>query len=63
MAVLIERLGGEVVVSRRELEAFFDVPVITRTISPDYVLFRIAYPDEVAETPDIDLPGEETPQT
>jgi hypothetical protein len=63
MAVLIEKLGGEVIVSRQELEAFFDVPVITRAISPDYVMFRIVYPDELDETTDVDLPGEETPQT
>jgi hypothetical protein len=61
MAVLIERLGGEVVLNRHEIEAFFDVPVVSRVISPDYVIFRIVYPEEIVDTPDIDLPGEEIP--
>lgn len=64
MAALIERLGGEVVLSREEIESFFDIPVVSRVISPDYVRFRLIYPDE--STPDsknVDLPilPEETP--
>jgi hypothetical protein len=62
MAVLIDKLGGEVFVNRRELELFFDVPVVSRVISPDYILFRVNYPDE-ADDVEIDLPGKDTPQT
>ena len=62
MAVLIDKLGGEVFVNRRELELFFDVPVVSRVISPDYILFRVSYPDE-ADDVEIDLPGKDTPQT
>jgi hypothetical protein len=62
MAVLVDRLGGEVIVNRHELEAFFDVPVVSRVISPDYILFRVNYPDETEI--EIDLPDDkETPQT
>jgi hypothetical protein len=61
MAVLVEKLGGEVIVSRQELEAFFDIPVVTRVISPDYIMFRNVYPDEADDTKGVDLPGEEIP--
>jgi hypothetical protein len=62
MAVLIDKLGGEVFVSRRELELFFDVPVVSRVISPDYILFRVNYPDE--DGIEVDIPDDkETPQT
>ena len=63
MAVLIDKLGGEVFISRHELEAFFDVPVLTRVISPDYVRFTLGGEEEMDVTPDVDLPEEETPQT
>ena len=57
MAVLIDKLGGEVILNRHEIEAFFDVPVVSRVISADYVLFRNQYPDEESEAiRDIDLP-------
>jgi hypothetical protein len=63
MAVLLDKLGGEVILHRRDIELFFDVPVISRVISPDYVLFRVAYPDEVDDV-EIDIPGDkDTPQT
>jgi len=62
MAVLIDKLGGEVVINRHELESFFDIPVVSRVISSDYVLFRVDYPDESEEVVDIDLP-EIPPQT
>lgn len=61
MAVLIDKLGGEVIVSRRDLELFFDVPVKSRVISEDYVLLHVAYPDDEALASDVDLP-EENPQ-
>ena len=63
MAVLIDRLGGEVILGREEIESFFDIPVVSRVISPDYVRFRIAYPDESEAhngTIDIPLPPDET---
>jgi len=57
MAVLIDKLGGEVILHRREIEAFFDVPVVTRVISPDYVRLRVDYPDEMVVMVDSsDLP-------
>jgi hypothetical protein len=62
MAVLIDKLGGEVFINREELEAFFDVPVVTRVISPDYVRLHLDYPDESTSAVDIDLP-DTTPQT
>ena len=60
MAVLIDKLGGEVILSRREIESFFDVPVVSRAISPDYVLFRVHYSEDV-EVMGVDLPDEENP--
>jgi hypothetical protein len=63
MAVLIDKLGGEVFISRRELEAFFDVPVLSRVISPDYVRFTLGTLDEESSVEGIDLSDEETPQT
>lgn len=60
MAVLIDRLGGEVILKRREIESFFDVPVVSRVISPDYVLFRVNYPDEDEIVVDV-VPEEDTP--
>jgi hypothetical protein len=57
MAVLIDKLGGEVILNRHEIESFFDVPVVSRVISADYVLFHNQYPDEASESVrDIDLP-------
>jgi hypothetical protein len=41
MAVLIDKLGGEVIINREELNAFFDVPVLSRYISKDYVKLYI----------------------
>ena len=63
MAVLIDKLGGEVILNREEIESFFDIPVVTRVISSDYIRLRVAYPDESdAEMTSIDipLPPEET---
>ena len=62
MAVMLDRLGGEVILHRRDIEAFFDVPVVSRVISPDYILFRVNYPDETDEV-EIDIPEDkDTPQ-
>lgn len=46
LAVLIERLGGEVIVSRTEFSMFEDVPVVGRSLSRDYVLLRLGGEDE-----------------
>lgn len=62
MAVLIAKLGGEVFVSRAELEEFFDVPVLSRVISVDYVRLYLGGEDEDSKAESMDLPGE-TPQT
>ena len=64
MAVLVEKLGGEVFVSRQELEAYFDVPVLTRYVSKDYIRLTVG---EVGASEDIVIPNEtdlpeETPQ-
>lgn len=64
MAVLIDKLGGEVIINRHELEAFFDTPVTSRVLSKDYIRLRVACPEEVSMLEDLsagDLP-EETPQ-
>ena len=63
MACLIDKLGGEVFISRHELEAYFDTPVLTRVISPDYVRFTLGEENETSVPSIIDLPEEETPQT
>ena len=63
MAVLLDKLGGEGIINRRDIELFFDVPVLSRAISPDYILFRVAYPDE-ADAVEVDIPEDkDTPQT
>lgn len=62
MAVLLDKLGGEVILNRRDIELFFDVPVVSRVISPDYILFRVAYPDE-DDGVEINIPEDkDTPQ-
>lgn len=59
MAVLIDKLGGETFISRQELEAFFDVPVLSRVISPDYVRLYLPAEGEIVEDSEIvDLPDE-----
>lgn len=46
LALLIERLGGEVVVSHQEFSMFEDVPVVGRKLSPNYVVLRLGDEDE-----------------
>jgi hypothetical protein len=41
LAVLIDRLGGEVVVSKREFDMYEDVPVLGKNISSDYTVLRL----------------------
>lgn len=63
LAVLLDKLGGEIVISRRDFEMVEGLPVVGRYISKDYVLFRLVE-DEMADdgTEELDLP-EENPQT
>jgi hypothetical protein len=63
MAVLIDKLGGEVIVNRHEIEAFFDVPVVSRVISPDYIRFRVDYPEEMIVGIDLSDDKETPPNT
>lgn len=58
LAVLIDRMGGEVVISRAEFEAFEKVPVVGRAIAKDYVRFRLAEEDEEVAITEVDLPEE-----
>jgi hypothetical protein len=62
LAVLIDRAGGEVVISRTEFEAFEDVPVVGRLIARDYVRFRLAEEDEEVIIEETEFP-EDKPQT
>ena len=63
LAVLLDKLGGEVIISRRDFEIVEGLPVVGRHISKDYVVLRIAEEDEIADgTEALDLP-EENPQT
>ena len=56
LAVLLDKLGGEVVISRREFEMLEGVPVVGRHISPEYVVFRLAEEDEEVVLEEIDFP-------
>ena len=62
LAVLIDRVGGEVVISRAEFEAFEGVPVVGRSIARDYVRFRLAEEDEEVIIEETEFP-EDKPQT
>jgi hypothetical protein len=60
MACLLAKLGGETIIHRKELQEFFDVPVLTEVISGDYVRLYLRDEDtaieiEIVETPE-DLP-------
>jgi hypothetical protein len=61
LAAILDKQGGEIVLSRKDFEMYEGAPVVVRRLSGDYVLIRIAYEDEVAETDELDIP--ETPQT
>ena len=61
LAVLLDKLGGEIVIGRKEFEQFAGAPVVGRYISKDYVMFRLAYEDEAAYIDAMDLPP--NPQT
>jgi hypothetical protein len=63
LACLLDQVGGEVVINRRDFSMYEGVQVVGRYISNDYVLLRIAEEDEASgDTEVIELP-EEPPQT
>lgn len=61
LAVLLDRVGGEIVISRKEFEMFEGTAVVGRYIAKDYVAFRLAEEEAFEDIEVIDLP--ETPQT
>jgi hypothetical protein len=61
LAILLDRVGGELVISRRDFEMFDRAPVVGRYISKDYVLLRLAYEDEMGDMEEVDLPEENPP--
>lgn len=62
VAVLLDKMGGEVIISRRDFEMLEGVPVVGRYISKDYVVFRLAEEDEESDVEFMDFP-EEIPPT
>ncbi len=63
LAILLDRVGGELVISRRDFEMFDGVPVVGRYISKDYVMLRLAEEDEVGSIETLDFPEEFPPST
>lgn len=41
LAVLIDRLGGEVVVSKKEFDTYEGIDVVGRNLSSDHMLLRL----------------------
>jgi hypothetical protein len=60
IAALLDKLGGEVVISRRDFEAVEDVPIVGRHLTKDYLAIRLADIGEETDISEIDLP--EKPQ-
>ena len=56
LAVLIDRLGGEVVVSRREFDMYGGVSVLGRNLSSDHMLLRLG--GDMAAVAEEDEPSE-----
>lgn len=46
IAVLIDRMGGEVVIGQEEFAAYDGVQILGRNLSSGYVRFRLAEEDE-----------------
>jgi hypothetical protein len=46
IAVLLDRIGGEVVINSKEYSMYEDVPVMARTLAGGYTLLRIGDEDE-----------------
>lgn len=63
VAVLLDKMGGEVIISRRDFEMLEGVPVVGRHISKDYVVFRLAEEDEESDVEIIDFPEENPGQS
>lgn len=61
MAVLLDKLGGEVVISRRDFEMYEDVPVVGHRISPDYVVFRLGDEDQARDGADAEAAPTDAP--
>jgi hypothetical protein len=56
LAILVDRLGNEVVIGKKEFDAYAGVPVLLRNLSKDYILLRTpadeeSFIDEVVEPP------------
>ena len=46
VAVLLDRVGGEIVISRKDFEMYEGVPVVGRQIGKGYIMLRLADEDE-----------------
>jgi hypothetical protein len=46
LAVLVDRLGGEVVIGKNDFDAYAGVPVLLRNLSSSYILLRIPMDEE-----------------
>lgn len=46
IACLIDRLGGEVIISHKEDSMYEDVPVVGRNLTSGYVVLRLGDEDE-----------------
>ena len=54
LACLLGKLGGEALINRRELQDYFDVPVLTEVISGDYVRLYLRDEDQAIEIEIVD---------
>ncbi len=54
VACLIDRLGGEVVISQKEYSMYEGVPVVGRNLTSGYVAFRLGDEDGELSLSDID---------
>lgn len=50
LAVLVERLGGEVVIDEMEFEVFEDAEVLVRNLTSGYILLKVV-DDELSTCP------------
>lgn len=46
VAILVDRAGGEVVISKKDFNAYEGCPVLLRNINADYMMLRIPVVDE-----------------
>ena len=54
IACLLGKLGGDTIVHRKELQEYFDVPVLTEVISGDYVRLYLRDEDQAVEIEIVD---------